>query len=142
MDTMTATRVLQLVSDCARILDTAGSSLGDTSDKSLALYKLHSAAILGAALSHIAVPIWNDKPELQEAPQSEAAAVFRMSPDAVKAALSALEDVKRAMSSVSAMLDGADLPVSDRKSYLEGIRKVLGYVDEAVDVISSHKQQS
>jgi hypothetical protein len=142
MDTMTATRVLQLVNECARALDTVGPSLRDSSDKSLALYRLHSAAILGAALSYVAVPIWNEKPDLQEATQGEAAAEFRMSPDAVAAALGALEHVKKAMANISSMLDAAELPGSDHTNYAEGIRKVIGYVDEAVDVISRHKQHS
>ena len=141
MDQVTGKRLLELVEQCADLLNGMGRHLGGASENSLALYQLHSAAILGSALSYIVVPIYRENPELQRKSSGQALAVFRMPPDVIKATLGTLAGVKDAMQDARSAIEGAALTADERSSYLGGIEKVLGYVDETVDVISRQRDE-
>lgn len=136
MDRATAVRLLERVDECFRLIKTTAEAVRGSSEPSLALYQLHSAAVLGAIVSYIAVPAWKDHRDLRDIPTSAEAANYQMSADAVAAVVAGLEGVRKVVSDVASMVAAAGIAADERRSYEEGIRKIMGYLDEAVDVIS------
>jgi len=141
MDPVTAKRVLALVDRCVDLVSGAKPDPSRSSETSLSLYQLHSAAILGAAVSYLVVPIYRENPELQPAGGGQPIAAFRMSREEVNRALEGLTGVKAAMNDARSAVQQAGLTADERDTYLSGIERVLGYVEEAVDVISRQREE-